>query len=76
MKRDLSMDDEPIRQRVIRITVSGGRHDDHDKRANDMPSAEAKVLAREYAKYQLSYLAGRPHTEADLLKVAVHNQSW
>ena len=76
MKRDLSMDDEPVRQRVIRITVSGGRSGDHDKHAGNKPSAEATVLAREYAKYQLSYLAGRPHTEADLLKVAVHNQSW
>ncbi len=76
MKRDFSLDDEPVRQRVIRITIHGGRPTNSDKTANDSASAEAQVLAREYAKYQLSYLAGRPHTEAELLVTAIHNQSY
>jgi len=76
MKRDFSLDDEPVRQRVIRITIHGGRPANSDKTANDSASAEAQVLAREYAKYQLSYLAGRPRNEAELLVTAIHNQSY
>jgi hypothetical protein len=76
MKRDFSLDDEPVRQRVIRITIHGGRPEQGEKTANDSASAEAQVLAREYAKYQLSYLAGRPRNEAELLVTAIHNQSY
>jgi hypothetical protein len=77
LRRDFSLDDEPLRHRIVRITISRPMGKSPvEKTANSSPSAEAKVLAREYAKYQLSYLAGRPPTETELLKVAVHNQSY
>lgn len=54
----LSLDDEPIQKRIIVISVKGDKP--IDKAANlavsSTISKEAKLLAKEYAKYQLSFL--------------------
>jgi len=75
LRGDYSLDEEPMRQRIVRITVvRPAAKEPPQKVASD--NREAKVLAREYAKYQLSHLAGRSPTETELLTVAVHNQSY
>jgi hypothetical protein len=53
---ELSLEDEPVQKRVI-IMISAGPRGVREKSAsNRTPSAEALVLAREYQKYQLSFL--------------------
>lgn len=56
----LSLESEPIQHRIIKITISGGpdKKKTLDKKAShDEPTAQAKYLAKEYAKYQISFLS-------------------
>jgi hypothetical protein len=54
----LSLDAEPVRKRVITITIAPKGKGSMSKEAQSgEPTEEAKVLAREYAKYQLAFLA-------------------
>lgn len=66
----LSIGDEPVRHRIFVISAGGsGRTGEPDigKEASEV-SEEAAYMAREYAKYQLSYLATK--RDADLEKFA------
>jgi len=53
---ELSLADEPVRRRVTIRVVVGPKAGKEKKASSLEPSAEAKVLAKEYAKYQLSFL--------------------
>lgn len=57
-----SLDDEPYRRRVIRITIVPGRKVAGDYGMIITPGADsaAEKLAREYARYQLSFLTTHP----------------
>lgn len=56
----LSLNPEPVQKRVIKITISPGPARKLDKEGSSAePSEEARVLAREYAKYQLGFLSGK-----------------
>jgi len=70
----LSLDEEPVRHRIMLIAIRGGKTPKIKKEAGQRkPGAEAQYLAKEYAKYQLSFLAGTNSNE--LLKlVALNNQ--
>jgi hypothetical protein len=58
LSEDLSLKPEPVRRRVITLALRGGKGL-RDKTASvGEPSAAARFLAKEYAKYQLSFLAG------------------
>jgi hypothetical protein len=73
---ELSIEDEPVRKRVIVAVIRGGPS--LGKRASMLVkptmSAESGVLAREYAKYQLSFLAGAAGADKYAHRVVVHNQ--
>ena len=71
---DLSVEDEPVRRRIVTVAIQGGHP--QEKRAmlvEPTMNAESRVLAREYAKYQISFLTG---IGADKYahRVVVHNQ--
>ena len=76
IQEPLSVEDEPVHRRIVTMTIRGGPP--HQKRASmfvtPTMSAESRVLAREYAKYQISLLAG---IGADKYahRVIVHNQA-
>lgn len=71
LKGELSLDPEPVSRRIT-ITIIHGPSP-VQKTAGEAPTPETGVLAKEYAKYQLSFLAG---AEDDYLTrlVAVRNQ--
>ena len=63
----LSIGDEPVRHRIFVISAGGsGRAGelDNGKEASEV-SEEAAYMAREYAKYQLSYLATKQGADLD-----------
>lgn len=70
-----SIDDEPVRHRIITSVIHGGPS--LSKRANMLVtpnmSAETRYLAREYAKYQVAFLAGAG-ADKYAHRVVVHNQ--
>ena len=76
LKPNLSVEDDPVRRRITLIVIRGDQPP--QKRASmfvePTMSAESRVLAREYAKYQISFLAG---IGADKYahRVVVHNQA-
>jgi hypothetical protein len=71
---ELSLEDEPIRRKVVRIAITG--KPEYLKQASLVKkevSAETRYLAKEYAKYQLSFLAGA-NDDKYTHRVAIHNQ--
>jgi hypothetical protein len=70
-----SIEDEPVRHRIVATAVRGGPS--LSKRASMFVepnlSAESRYLAREYAKYQVSLLAGAG-ADRYIHRVVVHNQ--
>jgi hypothetical protein len=65
----LSLKDEPMRTRIIRNSIRG--HEKTAALASQDISEETRVLAKEYAKYQLSFLSGAD--DRFVQRVAVHN---
>jgi hypothetical protein len=66
-----SLDDEPLNQRVIKVTVAGPKEKEASQRSlTSGPSADSTYLAKEYAKYELSFLSRR---DKYAKLVAVHN---
>lgn len=57
----LSLNDEPVRKRILIISASGGapRQKEATQRPQTADDAGARVLATEYAKYQLAWLASQ-----------------
>lgn len=73
----LSLEDEPVRKRVVVIAIRGGKPEKQKTAADrTVVSPEARVLAKEYAKYQLSFLAASGSNEQLLRTVAIHNQAF
>jgi hypothetical protein len=73
----LSLEDEPVRKRIVIIAIRGGKPEEQKTAARRTAiSPEAKVLAKEYAKYQLSFLAASGSDEQLLHTVAIHNQAF
>jgi hypothetical protein len=72
----LSLDPEAVRKRIVIITVGGGPGG-KQKNAVGAPlvTPEARILAKEYAKYQLSFLAACSDEQL-LHTVAIHNQAF
>lgn len=72
----LSIEDEPVRKRIVIIAIRGGKPE-RQKTAvmQKTASPEARILAKEYAKYQLSFLAAGSN-ERLLHTVAIHNQAF
>jgi hypothetical protein len=66
----LSLDSAPVQHRIIKITVMPKKNKGKIEKESNTgePSMEAKILAREYAKYQLSFLA---RSKEENLKLAV-----
>ena len=60
--RRYSLDDEPFKRRVIRITIAPGKKIATDGPQIITPGADsiARKLARKYARYQLSFLSTYP----------------
>lgn len=60
--RRYSFDDVPFQKRIIRITICPGSKIASDRRMIVTPGADALAakLAREYARYQLSFLTEHP----------------
>lgn len=60
--RRYSLDDEPYKRRIIRITIKPGRKVASEGGMIITPAADlmAGKLAREYARYQLSFLTAHP----------------
>jgi hypothetical protein len=52
----LSMEDEPVRKRIVIMSIKGKPSMKQANLAGSTVSAEARLLAKEYAKYQLSFL--------------------
>lgn len=73
----LSLESEPVRKRVVVIAIRGGDQPQRQKTAvrRTAVSPEARVLAKEYAKYQLSFLAACSDEQL-LHTVAIHNQAF
>lgn len=69
LEESLSLKAEPLRRRIVVIAIRGQKP--LLKQASQ-PGAEARILAREYAKYQLSFLASAPDDYVHL--TALHNQ--
>jgi hypothetical protein len=69
----LSLDAEPVKRRIIKITISGKPEEQKEAMLIDEPSPEAKYLAKEYAKYQLTFLANN-NKEDNILLAALQNQ--
>ncbi|HUW11874.1 MAG TPA: hypothetical protein VM537_19260 [Anaerolineae bacterium] len=71
---DFSLKDDAVQRRLMTSAIRGGRS--LGKRAgllvSTTPGAESRYLAREYANYQLSLLAGTSPAYAH--RVVVHNQ--
>lgn len=74
----LSLEAEPVRKRVVVIAIRGGKRPAEQKTAarRTAVTPEARVLAKEYAKYQLSFLAAAGSDEQLLHTVAIHNQAF
>jgi len=76
IKPSFSIEDDPVRRRITLVVIQGGPP--QQKRASmfvePTMSAESRVLSQEYAKYQISLLAG---IGADKYahRVVVHNQA-
>jgi hypothetical protein len=74
LKESLSLEAEPVRKRIVIIAIRGGKGPESNKEASlQAPQASARVLAKEYAKYQLSFLAGAESDEYVKL-AALQNQ--
>jgi hypothetical protein len=75
MVDNLSVADGPAKKRIISITIKGGPS--LSKRASLLvsptASAESRYLAKEYAKYQVSFMAGLGVNKY-AHRVVVHNQ--
>jgi len=71
----LSMDNAPVRRRIMIVALNGGPSIQKQARLVLRPqeSAESRYLAREYAKYQLSYLTGVGR-DKHAHRVVLHNQ--
>lgn len=71
----LSIADEPVKKRIITISIKGGPG--LSKRASLLvsptQSAESRYLAKEYAKYQVAFMAGLG-VDKYAHRVIVHNQ--
>ena len=74
LSRDLSLDPEPVRWRVMTLALRGGKGMRDKTASMGEPSAAARFLAKEYAKYQLSFLAGVNDDHYTHL-TALHNQA-
>jgi len=77
LKEQFSVEDEPVSRRIVVIAIKG--KPGHSKRAMNLVestvNAESEILAREYAKYQISFLAGVDGADKYAHRVAVHNQT-
>ena len=69
---DLSLEPDPVRKRIVTNAIRGVSGQKQASLACQNTSAESKYLAREYAKYQLSFLAGAGSQYAQA--VVIHNQ--
>jgi hypothetical protein len=58
LSEELSLGPEPVRRRVITFALRGGKGLRNKTASAGRPSEAARYLAKEYAKYQLSFLAG------------------
>jgi len=74
LSADLSIDPEAVQKRVIKVALKPKKNLEKKARADEPPTEAAKLLAREYAKYQLSFLAGTC-SESDLLLTAIRNHA-
>jgi len=69
--QDLSVDPEPVKQRAIKASVKG--KEKMDKKASSLSEVEdqmARVMAKEYAKYQLAFLSDI-RTPSDCLSMVI-----
>jgi hypothetical protein len=57
LEDSLSLETEPVRRRIVIIAIRGGAGNQMQKKASSTRSVQSKILAKEYAKYQLSFLA-------------------
>jgi len=73
---EFSIEDEAVQRRLIQSSIGGGPR--LHKRASLLVtptlSAESQYLAREYAKYQVSFLAGAGVNKY-VSRIVVHNQA-
>jgi len=76
IKPSFSIEDDPVRRRITLVVIQGGppQHKRASMFVEPTMSAESRVLSHEYAKYQISLLAG---IGADKYahRVVVHNQA-
>lgn len=73
----LSIGDEPVRHRIFVLSAGGSDQageSDSTKTAAQSISDEAKYLAREYAKYQLSFLAKKANFEKYAKRIIIANK--
>lgn len=70
LKPLLSLDEKPTQMRIVKITISKAPKQ-HEKKASDQePSEVDRIVAREYAKYQLAFLAQSKEPGNETLAVA------
>lgn len=68
----LSMDPDAVQNRIIKVTLKG--EDKKPEKTAAEPTAEAGLIAKEYAKYQLSFLASdKEDNRKELLTVLSNN---
>jgi hypothetical protein len=65
-----SMDEGPLNKRVLKIIVVNPISKEANCKKLTQPTAESVYLAKEYAKYELSYLSGR---DKDAKLVTMYN---
>jgi hypothetical protein len=61
-----SLEDEPVKARVIKVSVRGGKSGGMPKKASATCRPAVNFLAREYAKYALSFADGLPERQQHL----------
>lgn len=72
-----SINDEPVRLRIIQIAIKGrqGQSKQATHVVKPIITDETEILAREYAKYQVSFLSGDPGYDKYAHRIIVHNQT-
>jgi len=75
LSESLSLDEEPVKHRIVKITVIGKPDKMEKESMMDEPTPAAKYLAKEYAKYQLTFLANSDKRENNLMLAVLQNQT-
>lgn len=65
----LGLNPEPVQKRIVRIVIRGPKVEKTAAEEGSEPSPAASYLAREYARYQLAFVAHRNSPESALMAV-------